>query len=166
MGDNNAQLMLRCVASAFRALLRPAESVSAAAGDGEPSEPLTAFMASKPVESVTEIDKVLGHLKEREPSSADAASLAQLQHLAQWVTDLCLQGIASLTDGRHKQVSMADTDSSTWQTQTYQDGRHRQVRTADKTGQYGRQNRSVWQTQTGKDGRQNRSVRQTQTNLT
>ena len=102
VSDNNALLMLRCVASAFRALLRPAES--AAAGDGEPSEPLTALMASKPVESVSEIDKVLAHLKEREPSSADAASLAQLQHLAQWVTDLCLQSIAALTDGRHKQV--------------------------------------------------------------
>ena len=106
--------MLRCVASAFRALLRPAESVTAAGtGDGEPSEPLTALMASKPVESVSEIDKVLAHLKEREPSSADAASLAQLQHLAQWVTDLCLQSVASLTDGRHKQVT-APADGSHW----------------------------------------------------
>ena len=101
--------MLRCVASAFRALLRPTEPAGGGGGGGEaePSEPLTARMVSKPVEAVVEIDKV-AHLKERElqvVSSADPASLAQLQHLAQWVADLCLQSVAALTDGRHKQVS-------------------------------------------------------------
>ncbi|XP_043215898.1 mediator of RNA polymerase II transcription subunit 16-like [Amphibalanus amphitrite] len=103
--DNNALLMLRCVASAFRALLRPTESsLSTSGGDGEPSESLTAFMASN---LATEIDKVLlAHPKEGDPGSADAASLAQLQHLAQWVADLCLQSIAALTDGRHKQVAV------------------------------------------------------------
>ncbi|XP_037090872.1 mediator of RNA polymerase II transcription subunit 16-like [Pollicipes pollicipes] len=102
LADNNALLMLRCVASSFRALLRPGEPSPAA--DADPSETLNALMTSKPVESVLEIDKVLAHLKERDPGSVDLGSLAQLQHLVQWVADICLQLLGSLTDGRQKQV--------------------------------------------------------------
>lgn len=88
-GDCSALLMLNAIATAFKSMLRPADLSSQ---DRGPAENLSAILASKNVDNITDI---MIHLENKE-FIVEPVTLQSMQQLIQWVADYSLYLLASI----------------------------------------------------------------------